>query len=70
MALKRFYQILSILSALFGIFLMLYPKIKILGAVTGLSNIPANVNIGFGIFFLIAGIALFTTQYLDKKFNE
>ena len=70
MALKRFYQILSILSALFGVFLILYPKIKVLGAVTGLSNVPPNINLGFGIFFLISGIALFAVQYLDKRFSE
>jgi len=70
MALKRFYQILSLLSAIFGILLMIYPKMGIVGAVIGLSNVPSNINLGFGLFFIIAGIALFTVQYLDKKLDR
>ena len=70
MALKRFYQVLSIISAVFGIYLILGNKIKILGNIIGISNISPGINLGFGIFFFIAGLTLFAVQYIDKKFNE
>lgn len=69
MALKRFYQILSILSIVFGISLLLGTKIKIIGGITGMENIPVSINLIFGVFFLLSGTALFIVQHLDKKFN-
>ena len=34
-----------------------------------MENIPASINLIFGVFFLLSGTALFIVQHLDKKFN-
>ena len=65
--LKKFYQVLSILSVIFGLFLLASMKMKNFGAVIGLSNLSVKLNLGFGLFFAICGIVLFLIQIADKK---
>ena len=65
--LKKFYQILSILSVAFGIILLASSQVKSLGAVIGLSNISAEIGVSFGLFFTICGLTLFLIQKADKK---
>jgi len=68
MALKTFYKVLSILSVVFGIALFFEASnVKILGSVIDTSNITNSTNIGFAMFFLVAGIVLFIAQKKDKK---
>jgi len=62
MTAKTLYKIQSILSIILGTFLIINSQTPILGAVIGKPDISNLAYMGFGIFFFIAGAALFMTQ--------
>lgn len=65
--LKRFYKILSLVSMVLGAVILISSQNTILGNVIGTSKISDLTALGFGSFFLIAGIALFIVQRKDKE---
>ena len=67
MALKKIYQILSILSIIFGAGITFSSKITVLGAITGIQNMTSSTRLEFSIFFIVAGIALFVIQSKDNN---
>ena len=74
---RAFYKSLSILSVVFGALILVEPKVNLMGKVIGTLNFanstaPAynltnSTNMSFGLFFLIAGVALFLVQKANKK---
>jgi len=67
MALKTFYKTLSLFSFILGATLLVSIPISALGAVIGVNNLTNSTNIGFGAFFLVAGVALFVVVKKDKR---
>ncbi len=55
---RIFYKTLSSLSIILGILLILSTQLSALGAVIGLGNNSASLNLSFGFFFLTCGIVL------------
>ncbi|MFA6022689.1 MAG: hypothetical protein WC781_01225 [Candidatus Pacearchaeota archaeon] len=63
---NRFFIIQSILSVLLGIVLLINVQTTIIGAVIGPREIENYLSIMFGVFFVIAGIALYVVNKSKK----
>ncbi|MFA5992815.1 MAG: hypothetical protein WC796_03860 [Candidatus Pacearchaeota archaeon] len=61
---KVFFRVLSLVSVVFGIFLMLTSQVRILGSAVGVTEISSFKSISFGIIFIVLGLVLFG---LDRK---
>ncbi len=61
---KIFFKTLSIVSIVLGILLVVNSGIPMLGAVVGFEDISLATNLGFGVFFLVAGCLLF---FIEKR---
>ena len=66
MELKSFYKWLSIISIVFGGFLLINTQVTIAGFAINDSMLTTNSTVLWSAFFLIAGIALFVIQKKNK----
>jgi len=59
MNITHFYNVLSIISISFGLFLLASSQFTMLGAIIGIEEISSFTRVSFGVVFLMLGVALF-----------